>query len=245
MNKTKENNERPEQTQSAELFEPLGDRNAEQNQRVFDLAQRLIDTHEILVDAMKEYRTKPHPEGEILATRCAVGFGYIMQDYANVIGQAMYSGSPSAALALLKPLFESFLKMGALIENPTLEREDVENLCKAYPKVTARYFHGLKAPFGLPERMYAWVREMEDIVNQFSHGRPPLLNGIAPVEGNHAPRYKVDWMEFALNFAASCLIGAYEVFASLQDGTSVARALSTVNKADPLKLEESTDPEPA
>ena len=245
MNNTKENKLGPEEAASAELFEPLGDRNAKQNEKVFNLAEQLINTHEMLVDAMKDYRTKPHPEGQLLATRCAVGYGYIIQDYANVIGQAMYSGSPSAALALLKPLFESFLKMGALIENPTLEWEEVEKISKGYPKVSARHFHGLEAPFGLPERMYAWVREMEDIVNQFSHGRPPLLNGIAPVSGSHAPRYQVEWMEVALGFAASCLIGAFEVFATLQDGTSVERALSRVNKTNPLKLEKWTDPNPA
>ena len=148
-------------------------------------------------------------------------------------------------MALLKPLFESFVKMVALMAHPTLQWEEIEKLSTAYPKVAARHFHGLEAPFGLPKRMYAWVREMEDVLNQFSHGRPPLLNGIAPVGGSHAPRYNVAWMEFGLGFAASCLVGAYEVFGVLQDGTSVERALSRVNRADPLKLERLTDPEPA
>ncbi len=171
------------------------------------------------------------------------GYGYIIQDFANVVAQAVYSGSPSAALALLKPLFESFVKMGALMAHPTLQWEEIEKLSIAYPKVAARHFRGLEAPFGLATRMYAWVREMEDVVNQFSHGRPPLLNGIAPVGGNHAPRYNGAWMEFSLGSAASCLVGAYEVFGVLQDGTSVERALSRVNRKNPLKLKRLTDAE--
>ena len=240
---TKGNNEQKRTATSDELFEPLGDREADHNQRVFDLAQRLITIHELLTDAMKGYRMRPHAAGRQTATSCAVGYGYIIQDFANVTAQAVYSGSPSAALALLKPLFESFVKMGALMENPTWRWEEIEKLSTAYPKVTARRFHGLEAPFALPKRMDAWVREMEDVVNQFSHGRPPLLNGIAPVGGVHAPRYKVAWMEFALGFAASCLVGAYEVFGTLQDGTSVERALSRVNRGNPLELKRLTEAE--
>lgn len=220
-----------------EAFDPLGDRNAEQNQRVFSLANRLIETHDILTAGMKEYRMKPHPASQETATSCAAGYAYIIQDFANVIAQAVYSGSPSAALALLKPLFEAFLKMGALVANPTFQWNEVERLSRDYPKVNAKHFHGLEVPFGLPTRMYAWVRTMENMVNQFSHARPALLNGIAPVQGSHAPRYKVAAMEFTLGFAASCLIGAYEVFRILQDGTSVERALSTVNTENPLGLQ--------
>ena len=222
---------------SEELFEPLGDREAENNRKVFDLAQRLIALHEHLSDATNGYRMRPHAVGHETATSCAVGYGHIIQDFVNVVAQAVHSGSPGAALALLKPLFESFLKMGALLENPKLRWEEVERLSMTYPKVTVRKFRGLEAPFALPSMMYVWVREMDDVLNQFSHGRPPLLNGLAPVGGTHVPRYKLVWMEFALSFAASCLVGAYEVFATLQDGNSVELALSKVDRWNPLQIE--------
>ena len=243
LRKAQGNHEQGSSAITDELFEPLGDREAEYNRRVFYRAQRLIALHEHLADGMKGYRMRPHAAGRQTATSCAVGYGYIIQDFANVIAQAVYSGSPSATLALLKPLFESFLKMGALLEKPTRPWEEIEALSTAYPRVTARHFSGLEAPFALPGEMHAWVHEMEDLLNQFSHGRPLLLNGIAPVGGAHAPRYKVAWMEFALGFAASCLVGAYEVFAALQDGTSVELALSSVNRANPLEIERLTEEE--
>ena len=140
LRNTQGNDEQGRTAISDELFEPLGDREAENNRRVFDLAQRLIALNEDLVEAMKDYRMKTHAAGRQTATSCAVGYGYIIQDFANVVAQAVHSGSPSAALALLKPLFESFLKMGALLENPTRSWEEIEKLCTAYPKVTARHF---------------------------------------------------------------------------------------------------------